>query len=416
MVFYQDHISCLALFFFCLSLLLYGVWLRTTYPGFDTSSSAIVNAIGCLTAFVPQGLPICVALSLTVIARRMAKRHVLVKNLATIETLGCMSVLCSDKSGTLTAGKMMVENIAFLNDSFAVEEINEKITNAPNPAAFSAVKALHRIARLCNGATFDAATSHLPVHDRAIKGDPTDTALLRFSEALLIPELGVDSNALQQCYQKQFEIPLNSHNKWMLSVVSEVNTAEKHAGSSWMFAKGAPDILFASCSNALQSDGTVVPLTSDARQTLTTLQEEWSSQGQRVLALCRKPIEEIKTGLPPNDVEDLMYSEMYSLTLVGLVGIRDPPRPDVSPSISVIRQAGVRVFMVTGDFKLTAIAIARQVGIITQNIVDTIEEVRAAASEKVTPKSPSLVKPSDDDPIRSLVLTGEDVSSLTPAD
>ena len=76
---------------------------------------------------------------------------------------------------------------------------------------------------------------------------------------------------------------------------------------------------------------------------------------------CRKPIEEIKTGLPPNDVEDLMYSEMYSLTLVGLVGIRDPPRPDVSPSISVIRQAGVRVFMVTGDFKLTAIAIARQV-------------------------------------------------------
>ena len=181
----------------------------------------------------------------------------------------------------------MVENITFLNDSFAVEEINKRITNTSNPAAFSAIKALHQIARLCNGAKFDAATSHLPVQDRVIKGDPTDTALLRFSEALSIPELGVDGNSLQNGYQKQFEIPFNSRNKWMLSVVSEVNTAEKqkHMGSSWMLVKGAPDILFASCSEVLQSDGTVVPLTSSARQTLVTRQEEWSSQGQRVLAL-----------------------------------------------------------------------------------------------------------------------------------
>ncbi|OAX37830.1 calcium ATPase [Rhizopogon vinicolor AM-OR11-026] len=416
--FFTKIISCLALFFFCLSLLLYGVWLRIEYPGLDTPSSAIVNAIGCLTAFVPQGLPICVALSLTVIARRMAKHRILVKNLATIETLGCMSVLCSDKTGTLTAGKMMVENIAFLDDSFALDEINERVSNASNPAVFSAFKALHQIAKLCNGATFDAATSHLPVQDRVIKGDPTDTALLRFSEALSIPELDIDGSALhwQQGYRKQFEIAFNSHNKWMLSVVSEINTVAKHVGSSWMLVKGAPDILFASCSYALQSDGKVVPLTSSARQTLTTVQEEWSSQGQRVLALCRKPIEAIKTGLPPRDMEDILYSEMHDLTFVGLVGIYDPPRPDVTPSISVIRRAGVRVFMVTGDFMLTAIAIARQVGIITQHMVDTIEEVRAAASGNVTPKSLSLIQLSDDNLIRSLALTGEDVASLTPAD
>lgn len=121
-------VSAAALFFFSLSLLLYGVWLRRSYPGYDTTSSAIANSIGCLIAFVPQashfhyffilaltclhqGLPICVALSLTVIARRMAKRQVLVKNLATVETLGCMSVLCSDKTGTLTAGKMVTTMI-----------------------------------------------------------------------------------------------------------------------------------------------------------------------------------------------------------------------------------------------------------------------------------------------------------------
>ncbi|KAG1853182.1 hypothetical protein DFJ58DRAFT_884022 [Suillus subalutaceus] len=413
--FFTKIISCLALFFFCLSILLYGVWLRTTYPGYDaTVSVAIVNSIGCLTAFVPQGLPICVALSLTVVARRMAKRQVLVKNLATIETLGCMSVLCSDKTGTLTAGKMMVENIAFLDDVFGVEEINERVTKTSDPTVFSAFKALHQIARLCNGAKFDATTNHLPVQDRTIKGDPTDTALLRFSEALSIPELGVDASTLQQDYEKKFEIPFNSRNKWMLSVFSKVNTAEKNVELTWMFVKGAPDVLFPSCGSVLQSDGTVVELTSRARQTFSTLQEDWSSRGQRVLVL--KPIEEIKTGLQPNDMEDLMYTEMCGLTLVGLIGICDPPRPDVSPSIGVIRRAGVRVFMVTGDFKLTALAIARQVGIITQHVVDTIQDVRAAASEKDSPKEYHLIKPSDDDPIRSLVLTGEDVASLTPFD
>ncbi|KAG1826819.1 calcium ATPase transmembrane domain M-containing protein [Suillus subaureus] len=404
--FFTKIISYVALFFFCSSILLYGVWLRTSYPGYDTPSSAIVNSIGCLTAFVPQGLPVCVALSLTVVARRMAKRQVLVKNLATIETLGCMSVLCSDKTGTLTAGKMMVGNIAFLDDVFGVEDVNERVTKASDPT----------IARLCNGAKFDATTNHLPVQDRTVKGDPTDTALLRFSEALSIPELGVDASTLQQDYQKKFEIPFNSSNKWMLSVVSKVNIAEKNVDSTWMFIKGAPEVLFPSCSSVLQSDGTVVKLTSRARQTFATLQEDWSSRGQRVLVLCRKPIEEIKTGLPPNDVEDLMYMEMCDLTLVGLIGIYDPPRPDVSPSISIIRRAGVRVFMVTGDFKLTALAIARQVGIITQHVVDTIQDVRAAASEKVSPKDYCLSKPSDDDPICSLVLTGEDVASLTSFD
>ncbi|KIK38617.1 hypothetical protein CY34DRAFT_809174 [Suillus luteus UH-Slu-Lm8-n1] len=415
--FFTKIISCLALFFFCLSILLYGVWLRTTYPGYDTASTAIVNSIGCLTAFVPQGLPICVALSLTVVARRMAKRQVLVKNLATIETLGCMSVLCSDKTGTLTAGKMMVENIAFLDDVFSVEEINERVAKASDPTVFAAFKALHQIARLCNGAKFDATTNHLPVQDRTIKGDPTDTALLRFSEALSIPELGVETSALQKSSEKKFEIPFNSRNKWMLSVVTETSIVEeKNVESTWMLVKGAPDVLFPSCSSVVQSDGTVVALTSRARQAFATLQEDWSSRGQRVLVLCRKPIQEFKTGLAPNDVEDLMYSEMCDLTLVGLVGICDPPRPDVLPSIAVIRRAGVRVFMVTGDFKLTAIAIARQVGIITQHAVDTIQDVRAAASEKVAPKDYYLIKPSDDDPIRSLVLTGEDVASLTSFD
>ncbi|KAG1816771.1 uncharacterized protein BJ212DRAFT_1430271 [Suillus subaureus] len=419
--FFTKVISSVAFSMFGISLLLFGVWLRTSYPGYDTISLAIMNSIGCLTAFVPQGLPLCVALSLTIIARRMSKRHVLVKNLATIETLGCMSVLCSDKTGTLTAGKMVVESIAFLDHRLLVSEIDEKISEAPEPRFFAGLSALHQTARLCNGAKFDSATADRPIHERNVKGDPTDTALLRFSEALSVPALNIDTSALLSSSRKLFEIPFNSKNKWMLSVVQETRTAKgditEKDSTTWMLVKGAPDMLVKSCTTVMRSDGAVVPFDEASREYIDSLQSDWSSEGQRVLALCRKPLEALKPNLPPNEMEELMYSEIGNLTLVGLVGIRDPPRPDVPSSVAVIRRAGVRVFMVTGDFKLTAVAIARQVGIITQHSVDTINDVRAASSEKHLTDVPiRAIKPSEDGPIRALVLTGEDVSTLTTAD
>ncbi|KAF8837886.1 calcium ATPase [Paxillus ammoniavirescens] len=419
--FFTKVISSVALSLFCLSLLLFGVWLRTSYSGYENVSMAIINSIGCLTAFVPQGLPVCVALSLTVIARRMAKRQVLVKNLATIETLGCMSVLCSDKTGTLTAGKMAVESVAFLDAKIQAKGISEKVSEMPEPHLFAGLDVLHKIARLCNGAKFDSATASRPIEDRVVKGDPTDTALLRFSEVLSVPPLGIDTPSMLSRFRRLFEIPFNSRNKWMLTVVQDNEAlkseiSDKNAGI-WMFVKGAPDMLFGSCSSVMKANGTVVPLDDPARQHITALQSEWSSEGQRVLALCRKPLDVFKSELPPNDLEEIMYNEMRDLTLIGLVGIRDPPRPDVPTAIDVIRRAGVRVFMVTGDFKLTAVAIARQVGIITQHHFDTIDDVRAVASHKYAEDVHlSTVKPSDDDPIRALVLTGDDVASLSPAD
>jgi len=132
--FFTKIVSGYALTLFSISIIVWGAWLRKKYPGYETASGAIINSLGCLTAFVPQvtfigcrlfshayaavkGLPICVALSLTIIAKRMAKHNILVKNLATIETLGCMSVLCSDKTGTLTVGKMVgvLSSFAMMN-------------------------------------------------------------------------------------------------------------------------------------------------------------------------------------------------------------------------------------------------------------------------------------------------------------
>ena len=322
-------------------------------------------------------MPVCVALSLTIVAKRMAKRNVLVKNLATIETLGCMSVLCSDKTGTLTVGKMVrtyiqfksvlliscaqsVQNVAFLDAEFHVDEIKRNFSTEGAPSAPAALQALHQIARLCNGAKFDAATAHPPVEERQVKGDATDTAVLRFAEELSVPSLGVDTPSLLRSFEKIFEIPFNSRNKWMLSVVQRVKSADER----WMLVKGGPDVLFPKCSGVMNADGTVSLLNQSLRETLLALQERWSSEGQRVLALCRRSMDSVTDfvpGMDANDMEEVMYANLRGLTLVGLVGIRDPPRSDVPDAVRTIRRAGVRVFMVTGDFKLTALAIARQV-------------------------------------------------------
>ncbi|KAL6299303.1 calcium ATPase transmembrane domain M-containing protein [Sparassis latifolia] len=418
--FFTKIVSGLALGLFVISIIVWGAWLRKSYPGYETASGAIINSIGCLTAFVPQGLPVCVALSLTIVAKRMAKRNVLVKNLATIETLGCMSVLCSDKTGTLTVGKMSLQNVAFLDSQHTVEEIHEKFSAEEKSDAPAAFKALHMIGRLCNGAKFDSTSVHLPVDERPVKGDATDTAVLRFSEALSIPSLDIDTASLLSSHDKVFEIPFNSKNKWMLTVVRSHSIAENPPAENWMLVKGAPDVLFPACTTIMLSDGSVVPLNSTRRTQIFMLQENWSSQGQRVLALCRRSLADVKLNMDTmsaNDVEELMYAELQGLTLVGLVGIRDPPRGDVPDAVRTIRRAGVRVAMVTGDFKLTALAIAKQVGIITTEKVDSLQQMRTSDSAQRFISLPApRIKPGEDDPIRALVLTGEDVESLTAED
>jgi len=418
--FFTKIISALALSFFCIAMIVWGAWLRKAYPGFENASGAIINSIGCLTAFVPQGLPVCVALSLTIIAKRMAKRNVLIKNLATIETLGCMSVLCSDKTGTLTMGVMSVSSIAFVDEQFHHDLIAEK-----DSAKVKAFKYFHMIARLCNGAKLDEGTAGLPIETQMIKGDPTDTALLRFAEPFSHPEIGVDTPHLLASWEKIYEIPFNSKNKWMLTLVRERKTAQQDIDEdpeAWMLVKGAPDVLFPSCSEIMKPDGTVIRLDETILARVSTLQAEWSSSGLRVLALCRRSLSTVKVNpetMSAAAMEETVYSEFGGLTLVGLVGIRDPPRPDVPGAIEVIRRAGVRVFMVTGDFKLTALAIAKQVGIISQEKVDTVVEMRSSQyARSFVNRPPSTIKPVDDSDagLHALVITGSDIMTFSSED
>jgi sodium/potassium-transporting ATPase subunit alpha len=128
-----------------------------------------------------------------------------------------------------------------------------------------------------------------------------------------------------------------------------------------MLIKGAPDFLFESVSHILNSDGTSVPFDYSHKARISALQSQWSSEGQRVLAICKCSLDGVRLSSDENEMEDIMYTEIQELTLVGLISIRDPLRVDVKDAVKVIRNAGVRVFMVTGAFMLTAVAIAKQV-------------------------------------------------------
>jgi sodium/potassium-transporting ATPase subunit alpha len=223
------------------------------------------------------------------------------------------------------------------------------------------MKPLITIARLCNEAKFNDTDASLPIEKRTIKGNATDAAVLRFAESMSFPSLDLTPATIFADYRKVFEIPFNSRNKWMLNVAVKTGTNK----DPWMFVKGAPDVLFPNCTTVLQSDGTVSRLDYVAQRRFHDIRKRWSNEGQRVLALCRRTLPAVKVDtskLSANDIEELMYSELNNLTLVGLIGIHDAPRYDVKNAITVIRRAGIRVFMITGDFKLTAIAIARQVG------------------------------------------------------
>ncbi|KAI9362921.1 calcium ATPase [Zopfochytrium polystomum] len=415
-------ISTLAISFFAIAMIAYLAWVRNAYPGYATISGAIVNAIGCLTAFVPQGLPISVALSLSIIARRMAKRNVLVKNLATVETLGCMSVLCSDKTGTLTMGKMVVTTAGVVDLELRDLENVDGIISAREKAPV-VVKELGMAGRLCNGARFELESEPgVPTRERKVKGDPTDTAILRFVEEL------DSSGAASSGYKRMFEIPFNSKNKWMATIVANPQDADVQP---ILLIKGAPDFLISRCTSVMTASGYSIPFDAEQRQKISEIQGRWANAGQRVLAICSRTLgrnlEFNWSAIDAGQLDRIVQAEIQGLRLVGLIGIRDPPRPEVPEAIKVIRRAGVRVFMVTGDFIATAAAIGRQIGILTADKHDDISEVKRLAKlfdENIGEGSelrqkfsaPYMIKPSLEEQMhspRSLALSGSELVGLT---
>ncbi|EPZ34560.1 P-type ATPase, A domain-containing protein [Rozella allomycis CSF55] len=392
------RVAIAAIVMFIISIIWWATYLNTYHAGYATISTAIINAIGCLTSFVPEGLPICVALAMTVIARRMAKRKVLVKNLSTIETVGSMSVLCSDKTGTLTQGKMFVEGVRFADRDFYSGEDLMKTKGG---------ELALKVGYLCNDAAFEIEDEELPLEKMGIRGNSTDVAILRYSAVNLKPESSLDDEN-----KIIYSVPFNSKNKWMMTI----NQTKQ---GNFIYLKGAPDVLFKMCDKAMLSNGNIINLSDNnnnlsAKDLLLQAQREWSSSGRRVIVSCFK---KINKSLPVKDdklMEQAMKDEMNGFTVLCLTGIRDPPREDVPNAVQTMREAGVKVFMVTGDFRLTAEAIAKQIGIITSSIVDDHEKLfDSNLIQKYKNMKLHEMKPNPNDPLKAIVLTGDDVNKLS---
>jgi sodium/potassium-transporting ATPase subunit alpha len=407
----NSFIVKVAFFSIVLGVILIAVWagwLQKYHAGFMDASGIIIVVLALIVAFVPEGLPVAVAITLNIIARRMQKSNVLCKVLTTVETLGSVSVICSDKTGTLTENRMTVQNIAFADHQIETGDYIE-IKDQAKSSASSAVRKLQLAAALNCAAGFAAEQEDKPVNLRETVGDATDSAILKFAE-----NLGSVQHE-QESFEELFKIPFNSKNKWMLTLrrpVSESAVKEIGQDALLLYVKGAPDILFPRCTSYMDKDGVVQPLTEKVQAAINMSQEQLSGKGQRVLALCCRtiplPSNIISLDEKQDDFAQSVENANADLTIIGLVGIVDPPRKEIPDVVSTVRCAGCRVVMVTGDFSITATAIAKQCGIITVNNVDNADVVRDP-SKVPTPRDIEDEETFYNNNVNALVITGGDL-------
>lgn len=369
-----------------MNIIIIAVWagyIRRAYPDYMPANLLIVNVVSIAIAFVPEGLPVAITASLTIVANSMRKHNVLCKSLKTVETLGSVSVLLSDKTGTLTKGQMVVTDclIGFHHmtaDDAERQSLESQDTDTARPKTRSVGLAQLQVAAAVNNAgEFDPTTNKLALAERKIIGDATDAAVLRLSE-----QLGSTVKA-RAAWRTRYDLAFNSKNKFALKVSSALNreavsdalSTEEGKGFNaekdmLLLIKGAPDILMSRCTSFVGQFGEVHPSDDKFRQHLEKIKDEWSSQGKRVLLLARKILHSEDLAAKPTDADfedEALKHAVSGLTLVGLAGIVDPPRDEIPNVVATLRKAGIKIHMVTGDFKLTAQAIARSCGILMEN-------------------------------------------------
>jgi len=297
----------------------------------------IMVGVSLAVAAVPEGLPIVVTIALALGVKRMVGQNVLMKRLPSVETLGCTTVICTDKTGTLTRNEMTVTKL-FINDTIidvtgtGYGMVGEFLSSGEKIDPSSA-ELLLRIGALNN----DAALSD----KESIIGDPTEGCLI-----VSAAKAGLEGSVLKDQFPRVHEIPFDSERK-------RKSTVHRANGGLMMYTKGAPDVVLKLCSR-IDTGGEVSPLDDDARDAIRNINREFASQALRVLAFANKPLESGK-NVGESDERDLVF--------VGLQGMIDPPRDEVRSAIDRCRNAGIRSMMITGDYAVTAQAIAHQLGI-----------------------------------------------------
>ncbi|MDR2748792.1 MAG: cation-translocating P-type ATPase [Bifidobacteriaceae bacterium] len=284
--------------------------LQQGFNSLDTFIQMLVLGVSLAVAVVPEGLVAILSVVLALGVTRMAKRGAIVKKLASVETLGSANVICSDKTGTLTQNKMTVKQISS----------NEKTTIL--------------FGSLCNDTQVET--------DGQLLGDPTETSIVaKAIEAKLY-------QAAQRNYTRISEVPFSSNRK-MMSVLLDENQQERNL----LVSKGAPDILLEKCTHIL-IDEKIVEIDSEIKSSILSEITNYSMQALRTLGVAYKNTESSK----------ISQTDETGLCWVGMLGIIDPPRAEAKDAVKLAKSAGIRVIMITGDHKLTAGAIAKQIGLV----------------------------------------------------
>jgi len=321
----------------------------------------LLTAISMAVAAVPEGLPAVVTIALALGAQRMLKRQALIRKLPAVETLGSVTVICSDKTGTLTENRMTVTVLDVLGETQQVDTLLQQGVPVADaellPGHRPPVRSLGLLAKaaaLCN----DASLAPTPEGGYRAVGDPTEGALV-----VAAAELGLVKDELDQRWPRVGEVPFTSERKRM-TTVHRVGVTPEQTDAPWCcgefvaFAKGAVDSLL-EISERVWAGDEEVPLTDEMQARIVAANDRLAGQGQRVLGVAFRPLNE-----QPDETDEAGLEQQ--MTFIGLVGMIDPPRPEAREAVQTAKAAGIRPVMITGDHSLTAWQIARELGIASE--------------------------------------------------
>jgi len=326
-------------------------------------------AVGLAIAAVPEGLPAVVTISLALGMREMIKRHALIRRLSSVETLGSATIICSDKTGTLTQNEMTTTRIwvdgRFISitgsgytpsGDFRVDGNPIEIVNYP-----AALTALWVVA-LNNDADLEWVGSSNGKDSYRMVGDPTEGALI-----VAAAKAGAQARELNKAYPRLQEVPFDSNRKLMTTIhaledprredISPFSDEDDRHPGYVITVKGAPDIVLERCTHYQRIDDYAIPLEESERMRILKANDSMTQDALRVLGTAYRVVPEMPSEISAEELEN-------NLTFVGLVGMIDPPRPEVPPALEKARTAGIRTIMITGDYANTARAIAEAIGLL----------------------------------------------------
>jgi len=340
-----------------LGLLALGVAVLTLILGFVRGlvfHEIFLFAIASAISSIPEGLPAVMTITLAVGVNHMARRNAVIRRLQAVDTLGAATVICTDKTGTLTTNQMTVQEITLAEKSVHVTGVGFEphgrfeVDGRPiDPAASNTLRLALRIGALSNDARL-VQHYHNEEYTWEIRGDPTEGALV-----VAAAKAGQSRETLENRFERFDEIPFSSQSKYMATFHREAD------GDVWVLVKGAPETVLDMSSERQVEDGTEVLRDQDVQRILETNQD-MAGRALRVLGLAYQVTSSDKV----ETLKDELEHGRANLIFVGLAGMIDPPRPEAQEAVRRCRRAGIRVTMVTGDHRLTGEAIAREIGIL----------------------------------------------------